>query len=1328
MLEKSRLFPALLLTVCLFPAGGRLFTQTNTDTPTNCFKHLTHYSAKIYKHHVQNWKVAQGPDNMIYVANQAGILQYDGVSWRIIKVPNWSVFSLAIQKDGAVFYGGKNEIGLLRPDSKGTLKYASLLDQVEEPYKKFSNVWDGYRIEDKVYFKTMKFLFRWDGKKMKVWQPEYNFNKSFTCEERLYLHDRKTGLLRMEMENEVPALVPGGGVFAGKKIYMMARFDDERLLIGTRANGFYLYDGSAAAAFLTEADDYLKANRLYHGIRLSSGDFALATLLGGVVIMDAAGHIKHIIDKESGLPDNHVNYVFEDNRGNLWLALNNGIVKIEYASPFSYYKENANLAGIVLTAARHHNRMYAGTTSGLFSQSSSGRFQPVAGVSGMCWSVLSDDGALLAASNDGIFLVQAGTVRKIYEGFSFFLLRSKQTPDRVWAGTKSGLLALSRQSGQWRTERKLAGINEDIRSVVEDEKGGLWLGTLTKGALNVDITSAAGMTNPVVTRFGENHGLPKGEVHVFWAAGHVIFASVKGIYRFDAKNGVFLPDFTLTGEFAGGKGIQVFRMAEDKQNHIWFYAYGRNIRAAVRPDGSYRLIKTPFLRLPKLQVNAIFPDGDAVWFAGNNGLTRFDKTIAKKVDMDYPALIRKVLVNGNLVYDGCKTGQVMPVIDYKDRNLRFQFAAPFFEEETAVGFQYFLEGYESGWSEWTPERKKDYTNIDAGGYRFRVRAKNIYGTHSRQDVFSFEVLSPWYRTWWAYSIYGLGLLLVMFLVVKQRSKHLEKEKRALEHIVEERTGEIRKKNLQLEEQSEKLKEMDHVKSRFFANISHEFRTPLTLIMGPLEQIIEKTPGKDELEKKANLMLRNSRRLLNLINQLLELSKLDSGEVKIEPAVQNIVPFLKGIAASFEPAAHQRGLDLAFHASEDVIYLEYDPAKMEEVMFNLLSNAVKFTPVGGKISLEVKTANDFVEITVSDTGPGIPRRQLAHVFDRFYQADSTYEHHQEGSGIGLAIAREIILLHHGEIEAHSNEGEGTAFIIRLPVPEAPEDMEIRDVVPVQISRVLPDIGPGGADTSDTAVPGSDEKNEKNIILVVEDNADVREYIRGGLEPSYRVEEAADGRRGILKAKEIIPDLIISDIMMPEVDGRELCRALKHDIETSHIPIILLTAKAAEENIIEGLESGADDYITKPFNTKILCARIKNLIDLRSQLQQNIQRELTLQPIKTNVTGIDKEFLDDLQAVIVRNISNPDFSVEELSKKLYMGRTTLYRKIQALSGETPTEFLRSYRLKQGAQLLKTGSCTVLEVAMEVGFSSSSYFARCFKDKFHQLPSQYQSSESS
>jgi signal transduction histidine kinase/DNA-binding response OmpR family regulator len=756
------------------------------------------------------------------------------------------------------------------------------------------------------------------------------------------------------------------------------------------------------------------------------------------------------------------------------------------------------------------------------------------------------------------------------------------------------------------------------------------------------------------------------------------------------------------------------------------------------------------------------PDGHSVWFAGNDGLLCFDKTLKRKYDLDFKTLIRKVqLINDKaLVFNGYKINtkneakSIYPTLDYNDRNLRIEFAAPFFEAEAATRYQYFLEGYDDRWSDWTSETKKDYTNIDAGFYTFRVRARNVYETLSKEASFQFKVLPPWYQTWWAYLIYAFFALLGVYFIVKWRSWKLVREKQRLEQVIRERTGEIKEKNLQLEQQSGKLKEMDQIKSRFFANISHEFRTPLTLIMGPIEQRLSLCRDKRQ-ERELQMMLRNSQRLLGLINQLLDLSKLDSGKMKLQAALHNIVPFLKGLVGSFESLAAQKPLEIIFQTEEEKVFLYYDAEKLEKVICNLMANAVKFTPPKGKITVSVKQCNavetdypsGYLEISCRDTGIGIPALQLPYIFDRFYQADGSLadEHQQKGSGIGLALVKELVTLHHGDITVHSSEGKGTEFIIRLPLGKAHlnpdelcqslepgEDRESETQVyqnkpnePYEVPRHdMIETGENRGEKPETDEPGEEEKD---VLLVVDDSTDVRMFIKSSLEPFYTIEEAADGREGIDKARAIIPDLIVSDVMMPRVDGFALCQVLKTDIKTSHIPVILLTAKASEESIITGLETGADDYITKPFNTKILLTRIKNLIDLRRQLQEKIQREMVLQPTEMAVSSMDQQFMQELKKAVEKKMTDEEFGVDELAKSLYMSRATLNRKIRALTGESTNRFIQSYRLKRAAQLLKTNFGNVTEVAFEVGFSNSAYFTKCFKEKFHQLPHTFQSSES-
>jgi len=573
---------------------------------------------------------------------------------------------------------------------------------------------------------------------------------------------------------------------------------------------------------------------------------------------------------------------------------------------------------------------------------------------------------------------------------------------------------------------------------------------------------------------------------------------------------------------------------------------------------------------------------------------------------------------------------------------------------------------------------------------------------------------------------------------------LEQEKLRLEQEVKDRTREIEEKNRLLEEQSEKLKEMDRLKSRFFANISHEFRTPLTLIMGPLEQVINDYDDPRLIESMVPA-LRNSQRLLALINQLLDLSKLEGGRMTLHAVRQDVIPFLKGVLSSFHSPAAPKRVQLEIESPQETILLYFDDEKLEKVLVNLVANAVKFTPEDSCIRVTVREQRQgnkqfpegFLEIVTADNGIGIPHAQLPYIFDRFYQvedADKTnLKIKQTGTGIGLALVKELIDLHHGSVSLTSRQGEnsGTEFTVRLPLGKSlfkPSEFSSNDhrSPTDKFNHLLLDLDdPTVTDTNGTD-EHSDEsdasKPEKQILLVVEDNPEVRRYICRPLQHEYEVKEACNGKEGLEAALRIIPDLIISDVMMPEMDGFSMCKQLKKDVKTSHIPIILLTARASDESVIKGLEQGADDYITKPFNSKILKTRIKNLIDLRRHYQQGIQRELMLQPSEIKISSIDGEFMKDLKSILDKNLSSSEFNVEDLADRLFMSRATLNRKLRSLSGESTNKFIQSYRLQRAAQLLKADFGNVTEVAFEVGFSNSAYFTRCFKEKFHQLPHNY------
>ncbi|HEY0769895.1 MAG TPA: ATP-binding protein, partial [Sphingobacteriaceae bacterium] len=687
-------------------------------------------------------------------------------------------------------------------------------------------------------------------------------------------------------------------------------------------------------------------------------------------------------------------------------------------------------------------------------------------------------------------------------------------------------------------------------------------------------------------------------------------------------------------------------------------------------------------------------------FGGSNGFNIFDPTKvqfsegkSKVVLTDFQLFNRSVKIgeelNGDVMLDQAISTVESITASHVNNVFSIEFSALNFFHPQKTQYRYMLEGFNKEWLITDAnQRKVTFTNLDPGDYTFKVKASHGDGVwDGPETTLTITVLPPFWKSSFAFVCYAALILAALVIV---------------------RTLIVRRERMNFRVQQEKLEaqrmhELDEMKIRFFTNVSHEFRTPLTLILAPLENMLQSsTPDQ---RTHLQVIQRNAKRLLNLVNQLLDFRKVEIQEVKLSTSEGDVVNFIRELVNSFSDVSKQKNIALNFRSTLAAYETNFDQDKVEKIIFNLLSNAFKFT-LAGSVEVEVSEhrteERNYIRIDVADTGIGIPKDKQSKVFDRFYQNDVNGMISNEGNGIGLSIVNEFVKAHGGYMSLESEPMKGSRFSVYLPLDPVKVTIHLRE--------------------GETPVAHAD----KPTLLLVEDNVDFRYYLKDQLLNEYSVLEADNGIEGLKKAIDTIPDLIISDVMMPGMDGVQLCRELKSDRHTSHIPIILLTARHASEQKIQGFEFGADDYITKPFNFEILQSRIRNLIHQRQLFQQHFQKHLTVKASEVQITSLDEKLIKSAVETVERNINNPDFSVEELSRLMGMSRVLLYKKLLSLTGKSPIEFIRSIRLQRAAQLLEKSQCNVSEIAYQVGFNNPKYFAKYFKEEYNILPSAYAASK--
>jgi len=873
--------------------------------------------------------------------------------------------------------------------------------------------------------------------------------------------------------------------------------------------------------------------------------------------------------------------------------------------------------------------------------------------------------------------------------------------DNLWMIFRKGdMKYLDMASGQIN-----AYLNKDGRSplanseptfIMSGRDGTIWVGSALAGLIRVDVDKGesrrytADPQDP--SGFNSNHitCIHEDESGLLWVG-----TMEGGLHIFDPHEGRVTAIYSRNNGLLSNSTVGI--LPDDKGNY-WVSTYNglsyfdtkrKTFRNYTIADG---LSHNEFNRL------AFFFDKaqGRFYFGGMNGVNAFDENAPQSMANEAPLLISEVSITEHqgeviVMNEGILDGSTL-TLNPGSRLLKLKLALGDYFNSGDNQYSYSIEGLDKDWNYLGTNRELHLELLPAGDYNLRLRGTDNRGNWSSQGmVLHLVVRQFWYKRWWAFLMYAVAFFASIYYVYRFQ---LRKRMAA--------------------EETRRLQQLDAFKNRFFTNISHEFRTPLTVILGMVEPLKKRFDqnAKQDHDLAAEMIRRNSHQLLNLVNQLLDLSRLESGKLKLSPANGDMAAFLKYQAESFQSFAQTRHITLSFRSSLAHLKMAFDHDKVQTIVGNLISNALKFTPEGGRIVLELEQKNDSqIFITLSDTGIGIPEDQLPRIFDRFYQVDDSMTRKEEGTGIGLALVQELIKLMQGAIKVESVLQRGTIFRITLPyTPPVPE------LYPFAESSL-------SVENQAYIIEEDSTEDERPLLLIVEDNPDVRFYIAACVKDDYRIALAGNGAEGILKARELVPDIIISDVMMPEKDGFELCETLKSDEPTSHIPIVLLTARADFDSRIAGLKRGADDYLAKPFEPMELLIRLQNLVKLRRLLQQRYAALPVLSAASDDpALELEDAFLIKIREVVEARLSETDFDMLQLEQALGMSRSQVFRKVKALTGTSPSVLIRSIRLHKAKELLRDTPLTISEIAYEVGFSTPAYFSTTFSEEFGKTPTEW------
>lgn len=1073
----------------------------------------------------------------------------------------------------------------------------------------------------------------------------------------------------------------------------------------------------------------------------------IASDQGGLDLLDQEKHTVrnlHNSDEERSIPENSIAILYKDNTGIIWAGtLKKGIGYYQQNMlRFPLYRRQPGQQGslpnddVACFAEDGKGNIWIGTDGGglIYFDRTRKTFTPFRHEAGNPNSLCSDVVISLATGRDGklwIGTYQGGL--DCYDGRKFIHYRHRDADpasladDRIyslredsdgvlWVGTMAGGLdRFDRATGKFyhNTYSMPYSIHSNyIASLEEDSASNLWIGT----AYGIDVLIRSTgkyihFTNES-SRLSDNivFGLLCDHEGNMWAAtrqGLSVMAPGRDTFQvFRMKDG--LPSNII------------LNVLEDRDHFLWVSTSGGLSRITVtKEEGRFRIKCLNFDEYDGLQgrdfnQNAALRTREGeLLFGGANGFNLFKPgSIGRDEHVPPVVLTGLQLYNKDVPLPSSLLKDSELVLSYDENNFTLEFAALSYINVRKNQYRYRLKGFDKDWMQTDGRnRRVTYTNIDPGEYVFQVKASNSDGVWNERGVTVRVIVKPpFWKTSFAYFLYVLIIVAVLYI----GRVRIIRRARAKFALAEERREALR------------IHELDRMKIKFFTNLSHEFRTPLTLILSPVDKLIRsmEDPGRRQL---AMTIERNAKRLLHLVNQLLDLRKMEVNELKLSMRRGDIAAFIKTTVESFNDLAEERGIDFRCETQLEQLPALFDKDKVERILFNLLSNAFKFTPTGGSVVVELAAAERdgktaLLELHVRDTGIGIPSALKGKIFESFFQGDAPGHIRNQGTGIGLAITREFVEMHGGTIRVESTPDKGSCFTVLLPVT-------------VLAGSALEPPSLGGGEDGENAVkagepvdnpmPPSAGGEKRFKVLLVEDDDDFRFYLKDNLSSLFTILEAANGKEGWQKTLAAQPDLVVSDVNMPLMDGLELSRKIKGDERVRHIPVILLTALSSEQDQLRALGMGVNDYISKPFNVEILISRIRNLLEYRGTVEETAKKRVHIEPgeVEPVPEQTEEDFIRQAAEILEKNIANPDFSVDEWSRELGLSRTTLYKRVLAATGTTPISFIRNFRMKRAAQLLEKTRYNVAEVAYMVGFNNPKYFARYFKEVYGKLPSVYQ-----